>query len=74
MAEAAHAKKFATRVALSGVAQCMQAMGAEGFRTRTSLPAHLAAAKMTQFLDGTTEIQNMVISRALLRSYGIEAT
>ena len=29
---AAHAKKFATRVALDGLSQCMQALGANGFR------------------------------------------
>jgi len=27
----------------------------------------LASAKMAQYLDGTTEIQNVVISRAIFR-------
>jgi alkylation response protein AidB-like acyl-CoA dehydrogenase len=72
IAEAAHAKKFASRVALTGVSQCMQAMGAEGLRTDTPLARHLATAKMTHYLDGATEIQNMVISRTLLKDYGIE--
>lgn len=67
---AAHAKKFATRVAFSGVADCMQVMGAAGYRAEYPLARHLAAAKMAQFLDGTTEIQNVVISRALQSSYG----
>ena len=62
---AAHAKKFATRVALSGLSQCMQALGASGFRQDEPLARHLAGAKMAQYLDGTTEIQNVVISRAL---------
>ena len=62
---AAHAKKFATRVALSGLSQCMQALGASGFRQDDPLARHLAGAKMAQYLDGTTEIQNVVISRAL---------
>ena len=70
--EAAHAKKFATRVALTGVSQCMQAMGAAGLRTDTPLGRHLASAKMTHYLDGATEIQNMVISRTLLKEYGID--
>jgi len=65
MVEAAHAKKFATRAALKGIAECMQAMGAAGYRTEYPLGRHLANAKMAQFLDGTTEIQNVVISRAL---------
>ena len=66
---AAHAKKFATRVALSRIADCMQAMGANGFRTDYPLARHFATAKMAQYLDGTTEIQNIVIGRAITRPY-----
>ena len=66
--ESAHAKKFATRAALSGIAECMQAMGAPGLSRTHSLARHLAAAKMAQFMDGTTEIQNVVISRGLMKS------
>ncbi len=72
VAEAAHAKKFASRVALTGVSQCMQALGAVGLRTDAPLARHLATAKMTHYLDGATEIQNIVISRALLKEYGID--
>ncbi len=72
IAEAAYAKKFASRVALTGVSQCMQVMGAVGLRTDTPLGRHLATAKITHYLDGATEIQNMVISRTLLKDYGIE--
>lgn len=71
--EAAHAKKFATRAAMGGISTCMRAMGGIGFRTMHPLARHLAAAKMTEYLDGTTEIQNVVISRALLEPYGIKA-
>ncbi len=63
--KAAHAKKFATRVALTGISNCMQAMGAEGFRLDHPLARHMAGAKMAQYLDGTTEIQNVVISRSI---------
>jgi alkylation response protein AidB-like acyl-CoA dehydrogenase len=66
-ASAAHAKKFATRAALKGVADCMQAMGAEGLRHDHPLARHLAGAKIAQYLDGATEIQNVVIARALLK-------
>ena len=66
---AAHAKKFATRVAFSGVADCMQAMGAAGYTAVYPLARHLAAVKMAQFLDGTTEIQNVVIARELRSTY-----
>ncbi len=62
---AAHAKKFATRVALNGISTCMQVLGASGLRHDTALPRHLTGARIAQYLDGTTEIQNVVISRAL---------
>ncbi len=62
---AAHAKKFATRAAVSGVSACMAAMGANGLRMETPLARHLAAAKIAETLDGTTAIQNVVIGRAL---------
>jgi alkylation response protein AidB-like acyl-CoA dehydrogenase len=63
--EAAHAKKFATKVALNAVAQCMQLTGARGLLAETPISRHLAAAKAAQYLDGTTEIQNVVIARSL---------
>jgi len=67
--EAAHAKKFATRAALGGISACMQAMGADGLKQEYPLARHLVAAKIAQFLDGTTEIQNVVISRMLQGRY-----
>lgn len=70
--EAAHAKKYASRVALTGLSACMQVMGANGFRAEEPLGRHMASAKMAQYLDGATEIQNVVISRALLRSRGVD--
>lgn len=69
VAEAAHAKKFATRAAFSGIQACMQAMGADGLKQDHPLARHLAAAKMAEYLDGTTEIQNLVISRELRKTY-----
>ncbi len=66
---AAHAKKFATEAALPGIATCMQAMGADGLLHGYPFARHLAAAKIAQYIDGTTEIQNVVISRALRRQY-----
>ena len=62
---AAQAKKFATGIALQRIADCMQAMGAAGYRADRPLGRHLACAKMAQYVDGTTEIQNVVISREL---------
>ena len=66
---AAQAKKFATDVALRDVALCMQAMGADGLKQDYPFARHLAAAKIAQYIDGTTEIQNLVIGRALVNQY-----
>lgn len=66
---AAHAKKFATRAALTGLSQCMQAMGADGLQQDHPLARHLAGAKAAQYMDGTTEIQNVVISRGMRKHY-----
>lgn len=65
---AAHAKKFSTRAAERRIADCMQVMGAAGARRDHALPRHLAGARLTQYLDGATEIQDVVISRHLLGS------
>lgn len=67
----AHAKKFATRAASRAIADCMQVMGARGLRLDDGHPLarHLAAARMAHWLDGATEIQNVVIARELLRPY-----
>jgi alkylation response protein AidB-like acyl-CoA dehydrogenase len=62
---AAHAKKFSTRAAFDGLGEAMQAMGGNGFRRDHPLARHLANAKMAQYLDGTTEVQNVVIGRDL---------
>jgi alkylation response protein AidB-like acyl-CoA dehydrogenase len=64
----AHAKKFATRAVLGCINDCMQVMGARGLSREHALPRHFAAAKMAQFLDGTTEIQNIVIARSFLKT------
>ena len=64
---AAHAKKFATRAAERGLAACMQVMGAAGARRHHCLPRHLTGARLTHYLDGATEILDVVISRSLFR-------
>ena len=67
---AAHAKKFATRAAFNRIGECMQTMGATSLSRERPLARNLAAAKMAQFTDGATEIQNLVISRSLKKVYG----
>jgi len=66
---AAHAKKFAIRVALKGLADCVQLMGAEGLKSKYPLGRHLTNAKLCAFTDGSTEIQNERIGRHLMQRY-----
>ncbi len=67
---AAHAKKFAARMASARIADCIQALGANGLREAEGLGRHLAMAKIAHFVDGTTEMQNERIGAALSRDYG----
>lgn len=68
---AAHAKKFAARKAQERISDCMQVMGAAGYRRDDNpLPRHLAAARLTGYIDGATEIQNVVIARRLWEQVG----
>ena len=62
---AAHAKKFSAGMAMRRIADCMQMMGAAGALGDYPLARHLACAKLAQIVDGTSEIQNVVLSRAL---------
>lgn len=63
---AAHAKKFATRAAFEGLSTAMQAMGANGLLRENPLARQMSGARVTAYMDGTTEIQNIVIGRSLL--------
>jgi alkylation response protein AidB-like acyl-CoA dehydrogenase len=65
--QAAHAKKFAARAATKGVEQCMQVFGADGLLQDHPLARHLAGAKMAHYLDGSTEVQNLLIAKALFK-------
>jgi len=64
---AAHAKKFAARMAEQRLPQCMQVFGAEGLMDAHPLGRHLAAARAAHYADGTTEIQNERIAAYLER-------
>ncbi|MGD8739480.1 MAG: acyl-CoA dehydrogenase family protein [Desulfobacterales bacterium] len=63
---AAHAKKFATRAAFEGLSTAMQVMGANGLLRENPLARQMSGARVTYYMDGTTEIQNIVIGRSLL--------
>jgi len=63
---AAHAKKFATRAAFDGLSIAMQVMGANGLLRENVLARQMSGARVTHYMDGTTEVQNVVIGRSLI--------
>ena len=67
---AAHAKKFAGRVTLPRLADCIQSMGAAGVREEYGLHRHLACAKIAAYTDGSTEMMNERIGAGLLKAHG----
>src|SRR5215467_8076905 len=67
---AAHAKKFATEMALRRIADCIQAMGANGLRAEYPLARHLASAKIAAYTDGSIEMMNERIGVALPQVFG----
>jgi alkylation response protein AidB-like acyl-CoA dehydrogenase len=68
---AAHAKRFGPDMALAAATTCAEVLGSNGWRTDVSrLPQHIAYARMLATVDGTTEIQRVIIARALARRAG----
>ncbi|MEH6534631.1 MAG: acyl-CoA dehydrogenase family protein [Photobacterium frigidiphilum] len=66
---AAMNKLFATNVAMEVTVECAQLFGAEGFMKDAPIGQAMAIAKMLQIVDGTTEIQKIVVGRGIARQY-----
>ncbi|MBI3515277.1 MAG: acyl-CoA dehydrogenase family protein [Proteobacteria bacterium] len=66
---AAHAKKFASEMIVARLSDCMQAMGAAGLREEHPIGRHIALARIANYVDGSTEIQNERIGATLLERY-----
>jgi alkylation response protein AidB-like acyl-CoA dehydrogenase len=65
---AAHAKRFCPDLALRAAIECAEALGSYGWLHDTSdLPRRVGLARMLQTVDGTREIQRVVIARDLVR-------
>ncbi len=65
---AAHAKRFNPDMALRAAITCAEVLGSYGWlRDASPLPRFIGLAKMLQTVDGTTEIQRVVIGRELAR-------
>lgn len=61
----AHAKRFAPDAALRGAIACSEVLGAYGWLQQHQLARLVAVAKMLTVVDGSAEIQKIVIAREL---------
>lgn len=64
---AAMAKLFASRVAVESALEAIQIHGGYGYIKDYAVERYLRDAKITEIYEGTSEVQRIVISRALLR-------
>jgi alkylation response protein AidB-like acyl-CoA dehydrogenase len=63
----AHAKRFCPDAALRAAIACSEVLGAYGWLQDTPLSRFISLAKMLQVVDGTAEIQRLVLGRELMR-------
>jgi alkylation response protein AidB-like acyl-CoA dehydrogenase len=64
---AAMAKLYASRVAVESALEAIQIHGGYGYVQEYRVERYLRDAKVTEIYEGTSEIQRIVIARALLR-------
>jgi alkylation response protein AidB-like acyl-CoA dehydrogenase len=67
--ESAMAKLFASEVAMEATIEAVQIHGGYGFVKEYHVERLMRDAKITQIYEGTSEIQRIVISRAILDEY-----
>ena len=65
--EAATAKLFAAETAMDVTTKCVQLMGGYGYIREYEVERMMRDAKITEIYEGTSEVQRMVISGALLK-------
>ncbi|MDD2981719.1 MAG: acyl-CoA dehydrogenase family protein, partial [Hespellia sp.] len=65
--EAAKAKLFAAEVAMEVTTKCVQLHGGYGYIREYDVERMMRDAKITEIYEGTSEVQRMVISGALLK-------
>lgn len=66
-AEAAMAKLFAAETAMAVTTGCVQQLGGYGYTRDYPVERMMRDAKITEIYEGTSEVQRMVISSALLK-------
>jgi len=64
---ASMAKVYASEVAMRASTQCVQIHGGFGFMRESGIERLMRDAKITQIYEGTSEIQRLVIAKALLK-------
>jgi alkylation response protein AidB-like acyl-CoA dehydrogenase len=64
--EASKAKLFASTAARKHAAEALQIHGGYGYTTEFPVERHYRDAKITEIYEGTSEIQQLIIARALL--------
>jgi len=64
---ASMAKVYASEVAMRASTQCLQIHGGYGYMRESGIERLMRDAKITQIYEGTSEIQRIVIARALLQ-------
>ena len=65
--EAAKAKLFAAETAMDVTTKCVQLLGGYGYIREYDVERMMRDAKITEIYEGTSEVQRMVISGALLK-------
>ena len=65
--ESAMAKLFASKIAMEGTVEAVQIHGGYGYVREYHVERMMRDAKITQIYEGTSEIQNIVIARELLK-------
>ena len=68
--EASMAKVFATESANLACYEAMQIMGGYGYTRDFPIERYTRDARITTIYEGTSEIQRLIISREILRSFG----
>jgi alkylation response protein AidB-like acyl-CoA dehydrogenase len=68
--EAAKAKVFATDVAMRVTTDAVQVLGGAGYVADHPVERYMREAKVLQIVEGTNQIQRLVISRSLARGGG----
>ena len=64
---ASMAKVYASEVAMRASTQCVQIHGGYGYMRESGVERLMRDAKITQIYEGTSEIQRLVIARAVLK-------